>query len=358
MTSAGSDPPVAASASGQRSATTRRATIVDVASAAGVSIKTVSRVFNNEPHVRAVLRDKVLQAAGTLDYHPNVVAQGLVGRRSFLLGLVYENPSANYIVELQKGVLDRLHGERYRLMVLPVESIASVVGKMTGLLRGAALDGVVLTPPASDHPEILEELRAGGFPFARIAPTRFAALGPSTTTDDVSAAREMTDYLVGLGHRRIGMIKGDPTHAATEARLLGFSQALGKAGLTQALDLIEPGAFTFESGLAAGRRLLDRPDRPTAIFAQNDDMAAGAIMAARDLGLDVPGDVSIAGFDDSAIASAIWPRITTIHQPVFDMARGATDALITMLGGAAPTHSTDYPYTLIVRQSTAQPRQP
>jgi LacI family transcriptional regulator len=334
----------------------RRATIVDVAGAAGVSIKTVSRVFNDEPHVRVSVREAVLKAAAALDYQPNVVAQGLVGRRSFLIGLVYENPSPNYVVELQKGVLDRLHSERYRLMVLPVESVASVVGGMTRLLRGAALDGVVLTPPASDQQDILEELRAGGFPFARIAPTRFASIGPNVTTDDVSAARDLTTYLIELGHRRIGMIKGDPTHAASEARLLGFSQALGKAGLSQDLDMIEPGAFNFESGLRAGRRLLDRPDPPTAIFAQNDDMAAGAMMAARDLGRDVPGDISIAGFDDSAIAISSWPRITTIHQPVFDMARGAADALLAKLAGTAPAHSVDYPYTLMIRQSTAPPR--
>lgn len=333
----------------------RRATIVDVAAAAGVSIKSVSRVFNNEPHVRAALRDRVLKAAGELSYQPNVVAQGLAGRRSFLLGLVYEKYSPNYIVELQNGVLDRLRGERYRLMVLPIESVALVVGKMTGLLRAAALDGVVLTPPASDHPGILEELRAGGFPFARIAPTRFPTLGPSAKTDDIAAARDMTEYLIGLGHLTIGMIKGHPQHAASEARLLGFSQALGKAGLTQRLDLIEPGLFTFESGLAAGHALLDRPDRPTAIFAQNDDMAAGAIMAARDLGLDVPGDVSIAGFDDSAISRAIWPRITTIHQPVYDMARSATDALLAKLGDEPYEHSVDHAYKLIVRQSTARP---
>lgn len=333
----------------------KRATIVDVASAAGVSIKTVSRVLNNEPHVRKELQDKVRRASKSLNYQPNVVAQGLVGRRSYLLGLVYENPSPNYVVELQHGALDRLHGERYRLVVLPVESVADVAGNMLALLRSAALDGVVLTPPASDHPKILEELRESGFPFTRVAPTRFPDIGPSTTTDDVEAACAMTRYLIELGHRDIGLIKGDPTHSASEARLFGFSKALGEAGIPPRLDLIEQGMFTYDSGVEAGRRLLDRKDRPTAIFAQNDDMAGGAIMAAHDLGIDVPGDVSIVGFDDSQIAKVTWPRITTIHQPVYDMARSATDMLVAMLDKKPYLPMVEHPFELIVRQS-AGPR--
>ena len=202
----------------------KRATITEVALAAGVSITTVSRVFNDEPYVRALVREKVLSAAKELDYHPNVVAQGLVGRRSYLLGLVYENPSPNYVVELQKGALDRLHGERYRLIVLPIESVSAVVGNMTQFLRSAALDGVVLTPPASDHPDIIAELRQSGFPFTRVAPTRQLDIGPSHTTDDVAAAFEITNYLIALGHRRIGVIKGDPTHSASEAARLPLVQ--------------------------------------------------------------------------------------------------------------------------------------
>ncbi|RJF90830.1 LacI family DNA-binding transcriptional regulator [Sphingomonas cavernae] len=333
----------------------KRATIVDVAEAAGVSMKTVSRVFNNEPHVRKALKDKVLRAAKALNYQPNVVAQGLVGRRSYLIGLVYENPSPNYVVELQHGALDRLHGERYRLVVLPVESVANVAGKMLGLLRSAALDGVVLTPPASDHRQILDELSESGFPFVRVAPTRYPDIGPSTMTDDVAAACDMTRYLIELGHRDIGLIKGDPTHSATEARLFGFSKALAEAGIAPRLDLIEQGMFTYESGIEAARRLLDRSDRPTAIFAQNDDMAGGAIMAAHELDLDVPRDVSIVGFDDSQIAKVTWPRITTVHQPVYEMARSATDMLVAMLENKPYENKLEHPYELVVRQSAAAP---
>ncbi|WEJ99671.1 MAG: LacI family DNA-binding transcriptional regulator [Candidatus Sphingomonas phytovorans] len=330
----------------------RRATIIDVAREADVSIKTVSRVFNDAPNVTPKTRDRVLKVAAALHYHPNVVAQGLVGRRSYLLGLLYENPSPNYVVELQQGALDRLQGEKYRLVVLPVGQVSAIADKIVSLVRSAALDGVVLTPPASDHPVVLEQLEAARFPFVRIAPTRSPELGPRTLTDDVGAARMMTEYLISLGHRRIGMIKGDPSHPASEARLLGFSNALSAAGLKMRPDDIEQGMFTFDSGLQAGMRLLGRGERPTAIFAQNDDMAAGTIMAAHDLGIDVPGDLSVAGFDDSAIAQIVWPRLTTIHQPVFDMARDATAMLVAMLEKKEHEDLIEHPVALITRQST------
>jgi LacI family transcriptional regulator len=330
----------------------RRATIIDVAREADVSIKTVSRVFNDAPNVTPKTREKVMKVATALHYHPNVVAQGLVGRRSYLLGLFYENPSPNYVVELQQGALQRLHGEKYRLVVLPVEQVSAIADNILSLVRSAALDGVVLTPPASDHPVILEKLTAARFPFVRIAPTRAPELGPHTITDDVGAARMMTEYLISLGHRRIGMIKGDPSHPSSEARLLGFSNALAAAGLPMRLDDIEQGMFTFESGLEAAKRLLFRRNRPTAIFAQNDDMAAGAIMAAHDLGIGVPSQLSIAGFDDSAIAKIVWPRLTTIHQPVFDMARDATAMLVAMLEKKPHEDVIQHPVTLVTRQST------
>ena len=132
----------------------KRSTIVDVAKLAEVSPKSVSRVFNNEPHITPTLRKKVLRAAEELNYHPNVMAQGLVRRQSYLIGLVYEKPSPSYVVELQRGALERLHGERYRLIVLPVESVSDHPRDVVATIRSAALDGVILAPPAADHPEV------------------------------------------------------------------------------------------------------------------------------------------------------------------------------------------------------------
>lgn len=333
----------------------RRATIIDVGRHAGVSSKTVSRVFNAEPHVTEALRERVYAAAKELNYHPNMMARALVRQRSHLIGLVYENPSPSYVTELQMGVLQRLRDERYQLVVLPVTSISERAGEVVGLLRSAALDGVVLAPPASDHPGILADLAAAGIRCARIAPTRLLDAAPGNTVDDVTAAREIADYLIELGHREIAIIKGDPTHASSEARLLGYSQAFFGAGLPMRLDRIEPGDYTRESGHAAAVRLLTAPSRPTAILAQNDEMAVGALIAARERGIAVPEQLSIVGFDDSDIARIALPALTTVRQPVFEMAVEAADMVIAQLDGAPFAMLSAHRHELVIRQSAAAP---
>jgi LacI family transcriptional regulator len=326
---------------------------VDVGRRAGVSTKTVSRVFNDEPHVSDDLRKRVRAAADALNYHPNVFAQSLVRRRSHLIGLIYEKPSASYVVDLQMGVLERLQGERYRLIVIPVQSVHDNARDIVGLLRSAALDGVVLAPPASDHPVILKQLAEAGIRFSRIAPSRQLDLGCSTLLDDIAGAQAVAAHVLALGHRDIGIVKGDPGHAATDARLIGYGQAFRDAGCEMRLDRIETGFFTFDGGIEAGRRMLDRTDRPTAILAQNDEMAVGVMLAARELGLSLPGDLSIAGFDDAEASRIVWPRLTTVRQPVFDMAVAATGMLIDQLEGRLTVQRTEHNNELLIRDSTA-----
>ena len=333
----------------------KRTTIVDVGRLAGVSAKTVSRVLNDEPHVSAAVKQRVRAAADALDYHPNVFAQALVRRKSHMIGLVYENPSPSYVVELQKGVLERLINERYRLVVIPIRSVQENAAEVVGLLRSAALDGVVLAPPASDHPLILNQLKEARIRCARIAPTRMIEAAPSNLVDDVAAAREIAAYVIGLGHREIAIIRGDPTHPSTEARMLGYMQAFHQAGLDLRFDRIEPGMFTFDSGLAAGRNILARADRPTAILAQNDDMAVGAMMAAREIGLSIPERLSIVGFDDSEVSRNTWPRLTTVRQPVFEMAVAATEMVIAQLEDREPLARVLHRHTLLIRESAAPP---
>lgn len=335
--------------------TVSRTTMLDVSRRAGVSTKTVSRVLNDEPNVTEQVRLKVRAAAEALNYHPNVLAQALVRRRSHLIGLVYENPSPSYVVELQMGVLERLQDERYRLVVIPVSSVARREAEIVGLLRSAALDGVVLAPPASDNPRILRDLTAAGIRFARIAPTADPAAGPGNWVDDVAAAEEMAEHVIGLGHTRIAVITGDPTHASSAMRMKGYRRAFAAADLPLREDLVEEGLFTRQSGYDAAARLFDRPDRPTAILAQNDDMAVGALMAARERGLDVPKDLSIVGFDDSEVSRTSWPAITTVRQPVFEMAVSAADMVLAQLDGGEVRQRHDHPHTLIVRGSSAPP---
>ncbi|QNQ11903.1 LacI family DNA-binding transcriptional regulator [Sphingomonas alpina] len=333
----------------------KRSTIIDVAKLAQVSPKSVSRVYNDEPHISPALRKKVLRAAKELNYHPNVLAQGLVRRQSYLIGLIYEKPSPSYVVELQRGALERLHGERYRLIVLPVESVADHPLEVVSLVRSAALDGVILAPPASDHPDIIEGLSDAGIPFARIAPQSQLGVGLSTAMDDVAAAREIAEYVIGLGHRTIAILMGDPAHAASAQRLIGYHQAFDVNGLPRLPELVETGDFSFESGYEATKRLLSRKLRPTAILAQNDDMAVGAMSVARELGFDIPGDLTVVGFDDSEIARMVWPRLTTIRQPVVEMAKTAADMLLRDLAGEDPGGMIIHAHHLVERLTAAPP---
>ncbi len=190
----------------------KRSTIVDVAKLAEVSPKSVSRVFNDEPHITPALRKKVLRAAKELNYHPNVMAQGLVRQQSYLIGLVYEKPSPSYVVELQRGALERLHGERYRLIVLPVESVADHPQDVVRTIRSAALDGVILAPPASDHAEVLDGLTQARIPFARITPQSHEGVGPAPTMNDTAAARDIADHVLAYAHRRFASLNVHPVH--------------------------------------------------------------------------------------------------------------------------------------------------
>ncbi len=345
-----------------RKAAARHSTITDVADAAGVSIKTVSRVFNDEPNVRQATRDRVLAAATALDYHPNVAARSLAGRRTFLIGLAYENPSPNYVVDLQTGALDRLKGERYRLLVLPFEDAVAASGKMQAIARASGLDGIVLAPPLCDDVATVTELEACGLPYTRIGPTSGGSQAPDVVMDDIGAARAVVDHLAGLGHRRIAIVRGDPTHASSTARLEGYRAGLVAHGITPDPCLEVVGAYTFASGYAAGKALLAAAVRPTAIFASNDDMAAGVLNAAHEAGVAVPAALSVVGFDDSNIASVVWPRLTTIHQPIRDMAREATGALLALIedkaGSAPPQPHLALPFQLVIRGSTARVAEP
>src|SRR5690349_8693006 len=290
-----------------------RITIHDVSKAAGVSIKTVSRVLNSEPNVRSETRARVLKLVEELNYHPSLSARSLAGRSSNLIGLIYQNPSANYIVDLQKGALERCHTRGYRLLVHPCEgNDLSSVRDLAGLVLESHLDGVVLAPPLSDSQEVLAE----------------------------------------LAKHRIRFVNGPPGHPVTEQRYLGYTLALRSHGLDVDPQLVDRGEFTFDSGLAAARRLLSRATRPTAVFASNDDMAAGTIMAAHEMGLSIPNRLSVAGFDDSYVAQVIWPRLTTVHQPTYEMAHQAADMLFRSLGDDAPAKSIEIPYRMVCREST------
>jgi LacI family transcriptional regulator len=331
----------------------RRAKIHDVADAAGVAIKTVSRVLNNERNVRAETRERVLDVVKRLNYHPSLSARSLAGRRSYLIGLVYENPSANYIVDVQHGAMARCREGKFQLLMHQVTGRGEDLERdVLGLMDQTHLDGLVVTAPLSESMDLIDVLDRRSLPFVRIAPNDMQHRTPFADMDDASAAQEMTDYLIGLGHRRIGFIVGHPDHFASSQRLAGYKAALKAHRITYIAELVRQGYFVFDSGAAAARQLLTMPQPPTAIFASNDDMAAGVLMAAHELGIAVPDRLSVAGFDDTYIARTVWPRLTTVHQPSYDLAYTATDLLLQFLQSGVVPESVRLRHRLVCRAST------
>lgn len=304
------------------------------------------------------MRRKVKETAAALDYHPNLAAQSLIARRSFLIGLTYERPSPSYVVELQNGALGRLESGRYRLVVLPFNHVSSRPEELGKLLLRAGLDGVLLAPPACDQPLLLDMLERQKLGYARITPHSDLDRGLVVAMDEVAAGHTVAAHILSLGHRRVGVILGDPSHAASRGRMEGYRQAFDEAGVAIDSTLVGTGDFTYDVGYRVALELLDRPLRPTAILAQNDDMAVAAIAAARDLALSVPQQLSVAGFDNSEVSRTAWPQLTTVHQPVREMAWDAANRLIAALDGktdSAAPYRHDHPHELLVRASTAPP---
>src|SRR3546814_258649 len=337
-----------------------RTRIEDVAAAAGVSMKTVSRVLNNEPNVREETRERVLEAVARLQYRPNASARSLAGQRSYVIALVYDNPSRNYLMEIQAGVLDACHAHRYNMVLAPVGSgRESVASDIRGVFAHHAPDGVVLIPPLTDDPVVLDYLRDNGVPFACVSP-HSTAHRIGVTMDEHAAVRDLMAHLIALGHRRIGHIQGHRAHGAQEWRHAGYRQALQHAGIDYDPDLVVEGEFVFESGVHGANRLLDLPDPPTAIFAANDDTAAGVIRVAGERGLSVPRELSVCGFDDTPIARHIFPALTTVRQPTTDMGELATRQLLEHIRTPGAGRMLQVRHTLLLRESTgpARPRKP
>jgi LacI family transcriptional regulator len=333
-----------------------RVTIKDVSREAGVSIKTVSRVLNNEKYVGAETRARVTAVVERLHFRPSSAARMLAGRRSFQIALICDNPSPYYVYEMQSGIRDRCEEAGVRMIAQPYDRQSQrLLADIESLIDSTQIDGLILTPPASDDPAVLALLAARAVPFVRVSPGRDAPPSPATFIDNRRAAREMTCHLIGLGHRRIAFITGDPGFATSAQRLAGYRDALAAADVAVDDALIQPGDYGFASGAAAAAALLALADPPSAIFAANDEMAAGALSVAHQHGVKVPGALSIAGFDDTPIASMVWPPLTTIRQPTRAMAYQAANLLLAAdAGGGA--QQLELGFELVVRGSTAPPR--
>jgi LacI family transcriptional regulator len=263
-----------------------------------------------------------------LNYRPNQSARGLAARRSYMIGLLYDSPSPNYLANLQAGMIEACHRNHYGLALNPVSYHADdMVDSVLHWVRQAFVDCVLLTPPLTDSPELVAALEEAGIPCLNISSEGTGSV-PAVLIDEEGAAYRMTRHLLDSGHTRIGFIKGHPDHFATRKRWAGFEAAMTEAGLAVDDQLVGQGYFDFETGLEAASALLSLDEPPTAIFACNDDMAAAAIYEAHSRKLEVPGDLAVAGFDDTPLSRQVWPGLTTVRQPIRSMGRQAAQLLI------------------------------
>ncbi|UYY59720.1 LacI family DNA-binding transcriptional regulator [Sphingomonas sp. S2-65] len=305
------------------------ATVQDVARAAGVSAMTVSRVVNGATNVRESTRSAVRHAIEALNYSPNSAARSLAAGSAVQIGLLYSNPSAAYLSQFLIGALAAARRAGCHLVLELCEGeTPAEQAEATRQFAATNVGGVILPPPLSESGAVRDELEAAGIPWVSVA----MGLPPegclNVRIDDFGASEAMTRHLLDLGHRRIGFIRGNPNQSASDERFRGFASALDQAGIDPAAAPVEQGYFTFRSGIAAAERLLERPEPPTAIFASNDDMAAAAVGVAHRKGLHVPQDLSVVGFDDTSLATTVWPELTTVRQPIAPMAVAALNLLL------------------------------
>ena len=342
-------------------------TIRHVASDAGVSLQTVSRVIHNEPNVRPEMREKVQASIDRLGYVPSIAAQRMSGSRSYLILALNDRDrtiadwtarqGTDWVDQMLLGGMLECAEHGYRMMFELVDThSAHVERELLAAIAALQPDGVILTPPHSDDPHIVSVLMKQQIPFARIG-SHGEGGGISLTMDDAGAARAATRYLAGLGHRRIGFIAGSPEYAISGWRVEGWRAALAEAGLDCA-NLLAEGDFTYAAGERAAGELLDRDDRATAIIASNDQMTLAVLERARSMGLAVPADLSLISFDNTPIVRFAQPAMTAIDQPIAQITARAVELLIKAkkagedAAGASPVVLSA---ALVERQSTTPP---
>lgn len=327
-----------------------KATIKDVAREAGVSIKTVSRVLNHERYVGKDTRARVEATVAAMGFRPSTAARALAGRRSFQIGLACDNPSPYYVYEMQSGIRDRCQQDGVRMLAQPYDRDSDRLLKdIADLVDGARVDGLILTPPVTDFAPVLAMLADRNVRVVRVSPGTSPELTASVFIDNQAAALAMTRHLTGLGHRRIGFVQGHPSFATSAQRFEGYRVGLAEVGVAIDRALVRKGAFDFASGAEAAEVMLTLDQPPTAIFASNDDMAAGILSIAHRRGLNIPGDLSVAGFGDDALAGYVWPPLTTVRQPTRMLGFVAADLLLMPTTG---NERRELSFELIVRAST------
>lgn len=341
---------------------TRRAsqsvTIQTVAERAGVSAMTVSNVLNNRRNVRESTREAVLTAARELDYTPNMAARSLASAATVRIGLFSRDIDSGFLSSILSGALYETSERGAQLIMRRFE--LPLIDKLIAAadsLRASGVGAIISAPPyceiISDH----RKTHRFPLPMVAISPGDELPQMASVRIDDRAAAREMTAYLISLGHQRIGFIRIGARLHADKTRYEGYCEALAEAGIQPDDTLVTSANLTFGSGLKAAEQLLSLRPLPTAIFASNDEIAAAVVSVAHRRGIDIPGQLSVAGFDDGPLALKIWPTLTTIHQPVSAIAAMAARRAIEIVkrDGEVDPVVTYLDHSLVIRESTAPP---
>lgn len=353
----------ALSPSAEAVVSSKKPTIDDVARHCGVARTTVSRVLNGGPNVRDEVRQRVWASVKALDYRVNPQARSLAGGQSRMLALIVASdldaqPNSFYASALELGALRECLGLGYQLLTRHVaQDRPNRREQVLELIRSQRCQGVMLTPPFADDVELIESIQALDCHAACISPGgagRDAADGVGI--DDAAAGADIARRMIELGHRRFAFMAGIAGHLAAERRHEGLRGALAAAGLDPDEVAVVRGDFTFRSGAALTPQLLEAPTPPTALICANDDMAAGALSVAHGRGVDVPGRLSITGFDDTPVSEVIWPPLTTVHQPLREMAGEAVRALSGRIGGdRAPPRFVTLSHAVVERASAGAP---
>jgi LacI family transcriptional regulator len=321
-------------------------TIADVAAYAGFAPMTVSRVINGENNVRRETREAVEAAIAKLKYSPNLAARTLAGAEQVRLGMLYSNPSAAFLSEFLVGSLEQARLSHVQLVVEKCD-VDQHEDEVVRELLATGVDGIILPPPLCDSKRIHAVLtKAGALAVAVSSASPRAGL-LAVRIDDHAAAVAMTRHILSLGHTRIGFIIGNPDQTASAHRLAGYKAALAEVDIAVDNSLIRQGLFTYRSGLKAAEQLMSLPNPPTAIFASNDDMGAATVAVAHRHHLDVPKGLTVCGFDDTEFSRSIWPELTTIRQPIADMARAAVLLLLKKIKARREGRNQEFKHELL-----------
>jgi LacI family transcriptional regulator len=333
------------------------ATIRDVAKLAGCSIKTVSRVINGEPYVTEDTRAKVQSAIRAVGYAPNISARRLAQNKSYMICILMYPGFYQPASEMLSRIMDIGYEENYDILIQPYfPPHARSKKKLVRLIYEHRIDGFVTTPPLDSDEFVEDMLDTYKVPYIRINPFNRSAPASYVTGDDYQGAHAMTEYLIGLGHRRISFFTGPGNMRSSADRLKGYQEALSAHQVEYIPELVRNSEWTFDGGYTLTRLLCEGPERPTAIFAGSDEAAYGAIFAAQEMGLEVPRQLSICGFDDLALSKSIWPGLTTVHQPGEALVELASRMLIDLLKNkTSEKMEVVVPSRLVIRGSTASP---